>query len=70
MKYKSLTSLEQEIYDSLLDFLRIEEEDFEARYLAGKLDEIIEGKIEIARTLISLQFEEQKILEITGLTKI
>jgi len=70
LKYKSLTSLEQEIYDSLLDFLRIEEEDFEARYLAGKLDEIIEGKIEIARTLISLQFEEQKILEITGLTKI
>ena len=76
----NLNKDEREIYDSHLDFLRIEEGAFEARFEAGKEEGIAigkaegiaegetKGKLEIAKTMINKGFDEQSILEITGFT--
>jgi len=72
----NLNKEEREIYDSHLDFLRIEKGAFDARFEAGKekgieIGEargIEKGKIKIAKMMIAKGFDEKSILEITGLT--
>ena len=76
MREMNLNKAEREIYDSHLDFLRIEEGAFEARFEAGKEEGKAEGlaegemkgKLEIAKSMITRGFNEKSILEITGLT--
>ena len=72
MKEMSFNKLEREIYNSHLDFLRIEEGAFSARFDAGKEEGLEEGKIagklEIAKNLIAKGFDEKLIFELTGLT--
>ena len=76
MKEMSLSRNEREIYNSHLDFLRIEEGAFSARFEAGKEEGLeegivkgkLEGKLEIVKNLIANGFDEKTILELTGLT--
>ena len=73
----SLTKEEREIYNSRLDFFRIEEGAFAARFAAGMEEGIQKGKaegkaernIEIARNLIAKNIDIRLISEATGLTE-
>ena len=77
----SLTSEEREAYNSRLDFFRIEEGAFAARFAAGKAEGLAEGKAEgkaegllegkllIARNLLSKGLDISFISETTGLSE-
>jgi hypothetical protein len=58
---------EREIYNSRLDFFRIEEGAFAARFVAGEAKGRAEGKLENSKKLIAKGFDEKTIFELTGL---
>lgn len=69
----SLTKEEREIYNARLDFFRIEEGAFSARFAAGeakgRAEGFLEGKMLIARNLLSKGLDISFISETTGLSE-
>ncbi len=68
MHEMQLNKKEREIYNSHLDFLRLEEGAFAARFEKGVTKGKIEEKIKIAKKLIAKGFMAQEIAEITDLS--
>ena len=84
MQEMNLSATEREIYNSHLDFLRMEYGALESRFEAGKAEGIQEGiekgkaegkaegelktKLEIAKNLIAKGFDDKTIFELTGLS--
>lgn len=64
----SLNKLEKEMYDAHLDFLRMEAEAFEKKFLDGKIAGIAEGKLQIAKNMLTKGIDTATIAEITGIT--
>ncbi len=69
MKEMSLSKLEREVYNSHLDFLRIESGAFNARFDAGKEEGIEEGIQRVAKNLLSAGLDMKLIAQTTGLTE-
>lgn len=64
----NFTPEERDAYEDHLKWLRIEANTLKKTASIAKAEGKAEGKIEIAKTMIAKGFDEQAILEITGLT--
>jgi len=73
MREMQLSQTEREIYDSHLDFLRMEDNAFSKKFLDGKMEGMAEGikkgKVEVARSLLSKGLDVKFIIETTGLSE-
>ncbi len=80
MQEMSLTADERDIYNSHLDFLRIEEGDYMKKFMEGKAEDIVEDEargeavgekkkaIIISKKMLAEGFDSNIIAKITGLT--
>jgi predicted transposase/invertase (TIGR01784 family) len=69
MEEMSMTELEREQYEAHLDFLRMEEGAFEARFMKVRAEGKAEGKYEVAKNMLVLGLSVDIIAKATTLTQ-